>query len=264
MRLEPQFEGRVPAGAPLPTRALTDNEVLENIRWFAGPSPRARSVRSLVLSGFTSARLARVSALVAAARDAGSDPVTLHVPVALVDSLPSIDAVISVAVRSEAEAAAVRKAVRVTLPLDARGLASLPQVLDSLADPASVTLLWPLPGPGVAPPPAAAEVVGTIRAALPALARHQWGVKGLPPCALAPLSSDVPDLSERLRRSANRWYVDADHQGAAALTFRPDLVRTAKRDGCRFCAVEPRCEGVAEPWLLLDLAGPLRPVEVSS
>ena len=71
-----------------------------------------------------------------------------------------------------------------------------------------------------------------------------WGVKGLPLCTLRPLES-VVDVRSRIWRSANRRYVDADHQHDGALLLRPDLLQLMKVDACRFCKVDHHCEGVA-------------------
>ena len=45
----------------------------------------------------------------------------------------------------------------------------------------------------------------------------QVDLKGLPSCYLG-------ELAALNRRSANRWYVDADHQLDQALMFFPDVV----------------------------------------
>ena len=84
-------------------------------------------------------------------------------------------------------------------------------------------------------------------------AKVAWGIKGLPACRLGA-------LSDRLWRSGNRWYVDAEHQGTEALLFFPDVLRFAKGDACRFCALDGKCDGVPEPWLAAGLAGRLEPV----
>ena len=79
------------------------------------------------------------------------------------------------------------------------------------------------------------------------------GVKGLPACRLT-----RPD---RLWRSANRLYVDVDHQRDDALLFFPDVVRFTKSDRCRFCSADARCDGAPEAWVAAGLAGPFTPLE---
>ncbi len=252
LRIEPEFPGRVAAGAPLPSRALTDDEIVDNVRSFVDPGPRGRPVRAVVLSGVTRARLDTLPGVVARVRALGIPRVVVHLPVGLARDVPGVDE-IAVAVRDPDEA---RSAVGLvaSVPLERPVLDRLPPVLEALRGARRVTLLWPLPGSD--DPPAAGRVVAALRAAHQALEALPWGIKGLPPCALV----DLPGAASRVWRSANRWYVDADHQGQAALLWRPDLVRFDKRDTCRFCAVDARCDGVPEPWLRRGLAGPVAPL----
>ncbi|MEM6928766.1 MAG: hypothetical protein AAF602_17645, partial [Myxococcota bacterium] len=87
-----------------------------------------------------------------------------------------------------------------------------------------------------------------------------WGIKGLPRCTLRQLDEEV-SLAGRIWRTRNRYYVDADHQRSRALMFEPDLVQLVKSDRCRFCAVDDRCDGVAERWLAEGLVPELLPLE---
>ena len=102
-----------------------------------------------------------------------------------------------------------------------------------------------------------AQVVSVL--ARGSLGELSWGIKGLPLCTLVDLP--VADLADRVWRTGNRLYVDADHQRSEALLFQPDLVRFVKVDACRFCAVQARCDGVASSWLERGLVGPLTPVD---
>jgi hypothetical protein len=67
-------------------------------------------------------------------------------------------------------------------------------------------------------------------------------------------------LATRAWRTRNRWYVDSAHQLDRAILFVPGVVQLHKEDVCRYCALDPRCDGVIEPWLALGLVEPLTPV----
>ncbi|MEZ4236492.1 MAG: hypothetical protein R3F59_10100 [Myxococcota bacterium] len=268
VRIAPRFAERVRAGAPEPQRALTAAELADNLRYFAEPGPRGRPIVGLVLSGLPEAEaLPDVAQAVAAARAASVRWCTAHVDrqhlseLAASPLLAQLDRVV-VAVRSEEPLVRPRAALalHVVVPLEAGLGDRLPAVLGALvaAAPASVVLTWPFPAEGVDVEPASAWVP-RIRAALPALAALPWSLKGLPACALTELLP-AEELQRRVSRSSNRWYVDAAHQRERALLFLPEVVRFAKREVCRFCALDPRCDGVAEAWLASGRVGPLVPV----
>jgi hypothetical protein len=268
VRVQPAFRG-IAAGAPRPSTPLDDEELLRNLRHFTEGrrGPRTLPVHTLVLSGVAPTRAAGVARAVEEGRGLGLTRVVLH---AEHQRLPAITG-------SPLGALVDATVLRVRRPEQAEALTSLPGeahaviVLDDelLADPgpllravlsrrpARVTLSWPFPGAAVPPP--AARVVEALRPHLDDLA-GPWGLKGLPLCALLALRGVVHDLHERVWRSGNRFYVDADHQLDEALVFFPDVVRFAKRDACRFCTVDGRCDGVAAEWLAQGLAGPLIPV----
>ena len=84
-------------------------------------------------------------------------------------------------------------------------------------------------------------------------------IKGLPGCYLA--SPGGPDLASLIHRSANRWYVDADHQRERALMFFPDVVAFFKEDTCRYCALDWRCDGFFATFLRRPGFPPLVPIE---
>jgi hypothetical protein len=48
-----------------------------------------------------------------------------------------------------------------------------------------------------------------------------------------------------------------------ALLFQPDVLRFAKREGCRFCDLDPHCDGVAEAWSRTGLVPALVPIRRS-
>ena len=137
----------------------------------------------------------------------------------------------------------------------------LPEIATALvgSSPARITLTWPFPGGAV--PPAASQIAPAARLALSIFddGGIAAGVKGLPLCALAPGPLAGP-WRDRVWRSPNRWYVDAEHQCGEALAFFPEVVRFSKPDGCRFCAANRCCDGVAESWIRLGIAGTLTPV----
>jgi hypothetical protein len=124
-------------------------------------------------------------------------------------------------------------------------IASLDALLECLlaCNPAGVA--WTFPYPGTPRPwlrPDAA--VSTISPVLDRLAHAgipTW-VNGLPACLLGRHAAT-------LRRAANRWYVDADHQGQQALLFFPDVLAFHKGEACRFCSADPVCDGFFKEWL---------------
>ena len=267
LRIAPAFAGRVPLGAPVASRALTPAEVDANVDHFRDPGPRHRAVRRVVLSGLPEAWLAaEVAARVAHMAEQGVERAVLHLhpahagrvrPGGLV--LPTD---VAVAVRSVGDVARLPPGLRVTVPLTASVVGDLAAIVEALPriEPAGVTLLWPYPSGAVEPPPGVASIVGALTALGSALRELPWGIKGLPLCTLLPLSARL-GLRERVWQSANRFYVDADHQQGEALLLRPDLVRLTKVDSCRFCKVERQCEGVAAEWLEAGLTGGLHPIE---
>lgn len=271
VRFDPLFVDRVKARAPEPARSLTDAELADNLRFFVEPGPRGRPITSLVLSGLPAeAPHDGIARCVAEARRGSVRRVTVHADQPQLDALagspllPHVDA-LAVAVRGPvAPRVPAGPVVHAVIPLDPATVADLERVVAAAAalSPARVVLTWPFPGGDHAPLPSpAAEVVPRLRAAARALAGLPWSLKGLPGCALGAdglvAGDDVRDL---VSRSSNRWYVDADHQRADALLFLPEVVRFAKRESCRFCALDPRCDGVAEPWLAAGLAGALSPI----
>ena len=267
VRVTAGFEGRVAAGAPTPTRAMTPAEIDCNIRHFTAGmrGPRTQPCDALVLSGVTSAAGSALLDVLAAARAEGMARITLHLPRGWGEPGPlteSADAVALtvVTVHDLAGVPALSAAAEVTVVvvLDHAGLAELEHTLDAVAAarPGRVVLTWPLLGP---PPPTADRVLAKLAGAVAPLdaAGIPYGVKGLPPCAVR--RRGAGEWVESWR-SSNRWYVDADHQCGQALLFFPDVVRFAKADACRFCAVSSRCDGVVAGWLAAGLAGTLVPV----
>jgi hypothetical protein len=269
MRIAPQFADRVRAGAPEPARALTLDEVSENLRFFADPGPRGRPISGLVLSGLP-ATLEGIAEAVAWARARSVRRCAVHVDrprlveltgSPLIDQVDTLVVAVRVPVVPEVPVGS-RIELHAVVPLEPATADQLSAVLAAVraARPARVVLTWPFPGSGGpgAEAMAASMLVPKIRAALPALEGLPWVLKGLPACALTDLLPRHA-LEAHVWRSANRWYVDAAHQRERALLFLPEVVRFAKREVCRFCALDPRCDGVAEAWLAQGLVGPLVP-----
>jgi len=268
IRVTRTLPGRLAAGAPIPDRTLSDEEVEANLRHFVVGlrGPRSRACDALVLSGVRLGERHGLAEVVRAARGWGLRRVSLHLGraqrlalrrsplAALVDDL-------AIVVRNELDlgdvAALCRQGPTVTavLPLDDAGLARLDGMSSALAQVGvpRVVLTWPLSGD---PPPHAATVAPRLPAAVQTLeaAGCAVSIKGLPLCALGPLARVAG-------RTRNRWYVDAAHQGPDALLFFPDVLRFSKLDACRFCGLEADCDGAPARWLALRRAGMLHPVD---
>lgn len=261
IRIAPEFEGRVGFGAPVPARPMTEAEVRCNISHFRHPGPRAHPVTRVVLSGVPEGMSLR--GIVGHALEQGVTQVVAHLrPGATVDD-PRVR--VACAVRSEAECEALargRPLPSVTVPLEEEVLPRLRSILARLADidSSGVTLVWPYPHRAGKPPPPAAAVVAALGGVGAELGTLNWGIKGLPRCTLRAVEGGV-SLDGRIWPTANRYYVDAEHQAELALLLRPDLLEMAKVDTCRFCKEDHRCDGVAGEWLRAGLTGGLSPVE---
>lgn len=277
IRVTRAFPGRVVAGAPQPTRSLTDDEIASNLRHFTVDrrGPRARACTGVVVSGVDAALRPEIGAVLGDARAWGVTRITLHVGngdrEALVGSAVgrSLDAVAVTVTedRDVADVAALARvggfrgaplAVTAVVPLDDATLPRLDHVAAGLAaiGAARVVLTWPLPDGSAPPPPHADRVLAALIGPVAVLesAGAAVIVKGIPACRLG-------ELASRASRTGNRWYVDADHQGDRALLFFPDVVRFARVDECRFCAAADHCDGVPEAWARARIVGPLRAIE---
>ena len=237
-------------------------EVAENIAYFAVTrrGPRTPGCDALVLSGVIDSE--PFVDVVTEARRLGMKKITLHCGEDRALATSALSAIcdgIAVSVRTLEEAIGLPEGSHAVVVLeDVSALADIAAALLTV-NPARITLTWPFPGGAV--PTRASEVAPAVRAALDAFvdAGISAGAKGLPLCALAP-GPLAGRWADRVWRSPNRWYVDASHQCADALAFFPDVVRFSKPDSCRFCSANRRCDGVAEEWIRLGIAGPLTPV----
>lgn len=269
VRVTRALPGRLAAGAPTPSRDLTDDEVSACLAYFLVDlrGPRTTPCRAVVLSGERLAERHGLAPLLdRARRRQGLQRVTLHLGRGQRPALRRsplrrhIDDVV-VFLHDEGDlpdiAALSRSGLRLTvvLRLHEAVLARLPALTASLAalGPGRVVFTWPLAGE---PPPHAARVAATLPGPVATLdaAGVTVDIKGLPPCTLG-------DLGARTARTRNRWYVDADHRGPDALLFFPDVFRFSKVDTCRFCAADSRCDGAPARWLASGRAGPLRPLD---
>ncbi len=213
-----------------------------------------------MLSGVDLGHADGVVAAVRRGRELGIERVTLHVGrgdqarLAASPLYALVDAV-ALTVREPGDAAHLAKLEgrfrTAVLLLDGRDLSSLVAATVA-ADPERVVLTWPFP-PGK-PPASAVQAAQTLSDVAPLLGDRPWGVKGLPACRLGP-------HRDRLWRSGNRWYVDADHQNEHALLFFPSVVRFDKADDCRFCAYDDRCDGAPADWIRAGIVGPLEPID---
>lgn len=263
IRVQRSYPGRVRAGAPVPTRSMSGDEVVENLRYFTAGGPRGVPVTGLVLSGVGVASRSDLGEIVAGARAAGIERITLHAGVEDLDGFqPALGVdLVTLPLQPSESGASIAAGVAALVACRSAGLAtSSNTVLDAASLPMIVgvaraavsagarghTFTFPFPVDGGAPgelPPAARAVA----ALLPAVAVLDLGgvpcvIKGLPACYLG-------ELSTRIRRSANRWYVDADRQKQRALLFFPDVVAFTKEDGCRFCPMDGVCDGFFAAYL---------------
>ncbi len=275
IRLQRSYPGRVRAGAPVPTRSMPTAEVLANLRWFAEAGTRGRACDAVVLSGVGAASRPDLGVLCAEARARGMQRVTLHAGVEDLDAIQPeglpVDQIVLPLQPGEA-GATLAAGARVILACRAAGIPVVantvlaPSALPLLraaaraaiaAEVAGFTLTFPFPVDGgqagaVVPGPRA---VAALREVVPGLvdAGVKVAIKGLPICYLG-------ELGGLVRRSANRWYVDADHQLGKALLFFPDVVAFHKAEVCRFCTADARCDGFFATYLRRPGFPPLTPI----
>ncbi len=265
IRVTRRFPGRLAAGAPIPARSLSDEELVDNLVWFTDGmrGPRTAPCTALVLSGLRIDRRPGLGRVLDRARQLQITRVVLHLGprdaarIAGTAVHRRVDAV-SARVGSAGDAALLAAApggrgeTTAVVVLAGRALDELDGIADTLTrsvGPAPrIVFTWPFPpAEGV---PSAARAAARLMPVLDRLVAREVevGVKGLAACHL-------PRHHDRVWRSANRWY-----QQQRALLFCPDVVRFAKAETCRFCARAHCCDGVAEPWLRAGVAGALRPI----
>jgi hypothetical protein len=273
IRLQQRYPGRVQAGAPTPSRSLSQDELLANIHWFTSSArgPRVTPCTRLVLAGVGIGARPDLGPALDTARSNGVTDVILHADASdlaaldLGELVGRVDRMVlplrpeSVGLALSRSGAARQEGVAVTLnlQLDTAALQADPACFAALTtqDLSGVDLVFTFPFPtgrladdAVRP----TDAVAGLQRILAALGSAADGarVKGLPACYLG---SDA----HRVGASGNRWYVDADHQTTAALLFFPDVVGFSRSDACRFCAVSARCDGFFEAWLRRSDCPPL-------
>jgi hypothetical protein len=254
---------------------MPTDEVVANLRWFTEDSPRGRPVQSVVFSGVGAASRSDLPDLCAVARERGIRRVTLHAGVEDLDALDArvlaVDTLV-LPLQVGESGANLAAGARVLAACRDLGLATVANTLlvgSSLSmlpgvarvalqtGVGGLTFSYPFPVDGGqaadAPPPARA--VSALRELVPGLQAGgvKAAIRGLPACLLG-------DLAGLAGRSANRWYVDADHQLGKALFFFPDVVSWSKAESCRFCAVNERCDGWFATYLRRPAFGRLEPV----
>lgn len=273
IRVQRSYPGRVRAGAPVPTRSMTAAEVMENVAFFRAGGPRALPVSGLVLSGVGVAGRGDLPEIVGHAREHGISRITLHAGVEDLTGFvptPGVD-LVTLPLQPSESADALTAAVEALARCKLAGLnASSNTVMDGASLPyltaiarAAVaagvvghTFTFPFPVDGgaseVVPAPRA---VAALSGAVEVLKRGgvPCAIKGLPACYLG-------ELGPTLRKSGNRWYVDADRQLGAALLFFPDVVAFYKAEGCRFCSADGRCDGFFAGYLRRPGFAPLEPL----
>lgn len=268
LRVERAYPGRIRAGAPVPSRGLTPAELTANLRHFTEGQrgPRTKPCTGLVLSGAGVIHRPDLPAALQEARDLGLARIVVHTdtrdltrgPAPVLDDVDRV-------VLPLGEVAATRAALRGPLAghdvvvhtvLHRDALDRLDALAELLlaARPAGAAWTFPYPGtPGpLVPPDEAVRRLSPTLRALRQAGIATW-VNGLPACFLG-------EHAQTLRRAANRWYVDADHQGTQALLFFPDVLRFHKGETCRFCSADPVCDGFFQAWLRQPGWPPLRPL----
>ena len=277
IRVQRSYPGRIRAGAPVPTRSMSPEELSANIRHFSAglEGPRSTPCTGLVLSGVGVASREDIPEAISLARSLGITRIVLHVGgedlialdvdrfAGLVDTLvtpvqPESGALVDVC-RLIAAAQAVGIRVAANTVLTANALPSLLRAARPIAKaaPEQMTYTYPFPinGNESSTAPSPGRVLSALVPALAILDRAgvRVQIKGLAACHLE-------DQAHRLERTHNRYYVDADHQQEQALMFFPDVVRFYKTDACRFCALDGDCDGFFSTYLRRPGFPPLRPV----
>jgi hypothetical protein len=268
IRVQRSLSGRVRAGAPSPSRALSTEEVLANLSYFTEEmkGPRTHPVNRLVLSGIGVAKRGDLGDIVSAADSFGCKQTTLHVGVDEVArflpvSSHSITTVVipvlsgartawskqlkeAVSLTERCNHAGVKVAINCTLSSMSIGAMDTLVATMQSTPPASLSLTFPFPSNQMAALPSFEGALKTLQRAVPILEELgiRVGIKGLPPCFLG-------DLSRCCWRSSNRWYVDSEHQLDEALLFFPDVVNFTKVENCRFCKFDSQCDGFFSAYI---------------
>lgn len=279
IRVQRAYPGRIRAGAPVPTRSMSAEEIEANLRFFTEgqTGPRTRPATTLVLSGVGVVSRAETPALLDLARTLGVERVVLHcgtedlerlepalfrdrvdVLVLPVQPGPSGGSIAGTRALGRSRAAGLTVASNTVLtPAAVPHLEASARAI-AAAGPGRHTYTWPFPIAGNASShvPGVRAAVRSLEQAVRVLERGGVvvGVKGLPGCYLG-------GLARLLWKSANRWYVDADHQCGGAVLFYPEVARFHKDEACRFCSLDPACDGFFSTYLRREGFPALAPVQ---
>jgi len=278
IRVQRSYPGRIRAGAPVPTRSMSPDELTANIRFFTEglTGPRTTPCTGLVLSGVGVGSRDDVPAAIELARSLGIESIVLHVGGEDLAALNvsrfkgSVDTLVIPVQPESGRLVDVNRVidaardsnltVAANTVLTANALPALQRAARSMAKvgPDSLTFTYPFPinGNEATSAPTPPRVMSALKSVFPILdkAGIRVQVKGLPACHLGA-------EAVRLGKTHNRYYVDADHQAERALLFFPDVVRFHKADVCRFCTANGSCDGFFATYLRRDGFPPLQPIE---
>ncbi|MCP4804494.1 MAG: hypothetical protein GY913_20570 [Proteobacteria bacterium] len=278
IRVQRAYPGRVRAGAPVPTRSMSTAEIEENLVFFtAGMSgPRSTPCTHLVLSGVGVAGRDDTPEILTRARELGFTQTVLHAggedldhfdakrvaglaDVVVVPVQPGPGGAVNLGTRAIATCRAEGIDVVANTVLSEAAIRSLRPAARAMARalPTAATFTYPFPigGNRTSEVPRPAAVVAALGPAIGELERAgvRVAVRGLPACYLG-------RLAHLAGRSANRWYVDADHQRGEAILFFPAVARFHKGDACRFCTLDGDCDGFFATYLRRSGFPPLEPI----
>lgn len=281
IRVQRAYPGRIRAGAPVPTRSMSPAEIEANLRFFTEGQrgPRTRPCSALVLSGVGVATRDQTPRLLALARELGLQRIVLHCGTEDLEALAperfasAVDTLVlpvqpGPSGGSLAGSRAMWRAREVGLPVATNTVLSAAAVpflepaaraIAAAAPPGhrhTFTYPFPIAGNSGSQVPGVQASVRALQRAVPVLERAEVSVavKGLPACYLG-------DLARLHGPSANRWYVDADHQQGHAVLFFPEVVRFHKAEVCRFCVRDRACDGFFATYLRRPGFPALRPIE---
>lgn len=280
IRVQRAYPGRVRAGAPVPTRSMSTEELRENLHYFTEGKrgPRTHPCSRLVLSGVGVASRADVPEVIQQARLWGMEHVVLHAGVEDLETLdvahlgPLVNCLV-IPIQPGPGGASLQEGARLirqcgdhditvvaNTVLTPRALSSLEAIARGLmrVKPKTAALTYPFPITGTSTSEVAriGAVVRSLSVVVPMLEEQgiEVSIKGLPACYL-------PHHRNVFRKSANRWYVDADHQKEEAILFYPDVVAFTKDESCRFCEADKSCDGFFATYLRRDGFPRLKPIE---
>ena len=249
IRLAKNYEQRVPAGAPHPSRRLLLTEIKENLHYFRHTldTPITTPCSSITLSGLQEEDEESIAKIAFEIQKIGFHYSRAHVDTKSAHLLPSLSFAhhISLSIHHEMDQTKYNipnnllSKIQWTIVLNTSTISSLHKIIDTLTSqhPFPITLLYPFPlneniirtAPSIEK---LQKTLQTIKSSIP--------IVGIPQCL---------SMRTHSKRTSNRWYVDADHQKEQALLFFPDLLRYYKSEACRFCSATLECDGFFAQYL---------------